>query len=106
MRRTPIKPEAVQADLFDSTLGRRSKKARAVKAAIETSPRIRQEESAKPPQALLNVRQAAFRLGHSKSTLDKWRCAGKGPRFIRSADRAIRYDPKDLDAWIEARRGS
>jgi len=27
-----------------------------------------------------------------------------GPRFIKSTDRAIRYDPKDLDAWIEARR--
>lgn len=53
---------------------------------------------------LLNVRQAAARLGLSKSTLDKMRCAGKGPRFIKSTDRAVRYDPSDLDAWIAARR--
>lgn len=53
---------------------------------------------------LLNVRQAAARLGLSKSTLDKMRCAGKGPRFIKSTDRAVRYDPLDLKAWIEARR--
>lgn len=53
---------------------------------------------------LLNVRQAAARLGLSKSTLDKMRCAGKGPRFIKSTDRAVRYDPADLDAWIAARR--
>jgi len=32
------------------------------------------------------------------------RCAGKGPRFKKSPDRAVRYDPSDLDAWIEARR--
>ncbi|MCC6789666.1 MAG: helix-turn-helix domain-containing protein [Hyphomonadaceae bacterium] len=53
---------------------------------------------------LLNVRQAAQRLGLSKSTLDKMRCAGKGPRFIKSTDRAVRYDPADLDAWIADRR--
>ncbi len=56
------------------------------------------------PDALLNVRQAAERLGLSKSTLDKMRIAGKGPRFIRSTDRAIRYDPADLDRWINQRR--
>jgi predicted DNA-binding transcriptional regulator AlpA len=56
------------------------------------------------PDALLNVREAAARLGLSKSTVDKMRGAGKGPRFIKSTDRAIRYDPKDLDAWIAARR--
>jgi len=53
---------------------------------------------------LLNVRQAGARLGLSKSTLDKMRCAGKGPRFIKSTDRAVRYDPADLDAWIKNRR--
>ncbi len=56
------------------------------------------------PDALLNARQAAARLGLSKSTVDKMRAAGKGPRFIKSTDRAVRYDPADLDAWIDARR--
>jgi predicted DNA-binding transcriptional regulator AlpA len=57
-----------------------------------------------PPPVLLNVREAAARLGLSKSTLDKMRCAGKGPRYVKSTDRAVRYDPADLDAWIAARR--
>jgi predicted DNA-binding transcriptional regulator AlpA len=57
-----------------------------------------------PPALLLNVREAAARLGLSKSTLDKMRCAGKGPRYVKSTDRAVRYDPADLDAWIAARK--
>lgn len=54
--------------------------------------------------ALLDVRQAAARLGLSKSTLDKMRSRGVGPRFIKSTARAVRYDPKDLDAWVDERR--
>jgi predicted DNA-binding transcriptional regulator AlpA len=53
---------------------------------------------------LLNVRQAAVRLGLSKSTLDKMRAAGKGPRYVKTTDRAVRYDPTDLDHWITVRR--
>jgi predicted DNA-binding transcriptional regulator AlpA len=53
---------------------------------------------------LLDVREAAARLGLSKSTLDKMRCIGRGPRFIRATDRAIRYDPADLDAFANERR--
>ena len=55
-----------------------------------------------PPFSML--RQAAARLGLSKSTLDKMRCTGSGPRFIKSTDRAVRYDPAGLDAWISGRR--
>ena len=29
-----------------------------------------------------------------------------GPRFVKSTDRAVRYDPADLDAWIAARRST
>ena len=53
---------------------------------------------------LLDVREAARRLGLSKSTLDKMRCAGTGPRFIRATARAVRYDPVDLDAFASERR--
>lgn len=53
---------------------------------------------------LLDVREAALRLGLSKSTLDKMRCSGRGPRFIRASDRAIRYDPADLQAFADERR--
>ena len=62
-------------------------------------------EPAAPRQgALLDVRQAAAWLGLSKSTLDKMRCYGIGPRFIRATSRAIRYDPRDLHDFAAARR--
>ena len=51
--------------------------------------------------ALLREAEAARRLGTSVRTLQKWRCNGKGPRFVRLS-RAVRYDPADLDAWLEA----
>jgi|GEM_PF-860576 len=53
---------------------------------------------------LLDVREAAIRLGLSKSTLDKMRCSGRGPRFIRATEHAIRYDPEDLRAFTDERR--
>ena len=56
------------------------------------------------PRRLLDVREAALRLGLSKSTLDKMRCSGRGPRFIRASDRAIRYDPADLQSFADERR--
>ncbi|PZO55852.1 MAG: hypothetical protein DCF16_01750 [Alphaproteobacteria bacterium] len=77
----------------------RAPSARARSAARQSSQRV-----VAPPPVLLNVREAAARLGLSKSTLDKRRCAGKGPRFVKSTDRAVRYDPQDLDDWIAARR--
>ena len=97
--------EQNQADLFGGAPPLSLKKARAAKTARAPSPPPRSNKSTQPaPDALLNVRQAATRLGLSKSTLDKMRGAGKGPRFVRSTDRAIRYDPVDLDHWINTRR--
>jgi len=58
------------------------------------------------PVHLLDVRAAAAWLGLSKSTLDKMRCYGVGPRFIRATSRAVRYDPADLAAFAEGRRQS
>jgi hypothetical protein len=51
--------------------------------------------------ALLREADAARRLGTSVRTLQKWRCNGKGPRFVRLS-RAVRYDPADLDRFIAA----
>ena len=53
---------------------------------------------------LLDVRSAAAWLGLSKSTLDKMRCTGEGPRFIRATAKAVRYDPADLAAFANDRR--
>ncbi|MBY0565975.1 MAG: helix-turn-helix domain-containing protein [Hyphomonadaceae bacterium] len=101
------KDEEKQADLFGGAPPLASKKSRAAKAARAAGPALRANQSSQPtPDALLNVRQAAARLGLSKSTLDKMRGAGRGPRFVKSTDRAIRYDPVDLDRWINARRST
>lgn len=90
-----------QPDLFGnaSQAGARPQSVRTRSASATQTKRV-----IAPPPVLLNVREAAARLGLSKSTLDKMRCAGKGPRFIKSTDRAVRYDPIDLDAWIADRR--
>jgi len=55
--------------------------------------------------ALLREAEAARRLGTSVRTLQKWRCNGKGPRFVRLS-RVVRYDPTDLDTFIAAGRRS
>jgi predicted DNA-binding transcriptional regulator AlpA len=60
--------------------------------------------SGKGDDGPMDVREAAMRLGLSKSTLDKMRCSGRGPRFIRATDRAVRYDPADLQAFADERR--
>lgn len=39
----------------------------------------------------------------SPKTMQKWRCNGSGPAFIRISSRCIRYRKSDLDKWIEAR---
>ncbi len=97
--------EETQADLFGGAPPPAPKKTRTTaKTARAVSPASRTTPKAQSPDSLLNVRQAAARLGLSKSTLDKMRGAGKGPRYIKSTDRAVRYDPADLDAWISARR--
>lgn len=93
-----------QPDLFGDaspkeTPAPRSPPSRARSAVSATAKRV-----AAPAPLLLNVREAAARLGLSKSTLDKMRCAGKGPQFVKSTDRAVRYDKADLDAWVDARR--
>ena len=53
--------------------------------------------------SLLNESAAATLLGLSVKTLRRWRWAGKPPRFIKIGA-AVRYDPADLTAFIEAGR--
>lgn len=51
---------------------------------------------------LLEVQEAAEYLGLSVSTLNKWRCYGEGPKFVKLG-RAIRYRMSDLDEYIALR---
>ena len=54
-------------------------------------------------RALLNETEAARILAMRVTTLRRWRWAGRGPRFIK-VGAAVRYDPADLTAFIEAGR--
>jgi predicted site-specific integrase-resolvase len=51
---------------------------------------------------LLTQREAALVLRLSERTLERWRVAGIGPRFVR-LNRRIRYRQQDLDAHVAAR---
>lgn len=50
---------------------------------------------------MLKVKDAAERLGLSISTLNKWRCYGTGPRFVKMGS-AVFYRAEDLDAFVSA----
>jgi hypothetical protein len=52
---------------------------------------------------LLTEREAASCLKLRIATLQRWRWAGKGPRFVK-LEGAVRYDPSDLIAFVEASR--
>ena len=49
-----------------------------------------------------NTREAALYLGLAVSTLNKWRCHGGGPQFLKLG-RAVRYRKDDLDRFLETR---
>ena len=46
--------------------------------------------------------KAAEYLDVAKSTLDRWRSEGCGPKFVK-VGRACRYRPSDMDAWLDGR---
>jgi excisionase family DNA binding protein len=50
----------------------------------------------------VRVKEAAEYLGLSKSTLDKLRHFGGGPRYFKLG-RAVVYSTADLDVWRDAR---
>ncbi len=52
----------------------------------------------RPP---LNTAEAAIYTSTKPNYLEKLRCTGSGPVFIRR-NGMVRYDPDDLDAWLNA----
>lgn len=52
---------------------------------------------------LLPPAEAAEHLGVPVVTLSDWRHKGRGPSFIK-VGRLVRYDPEDLNTWINARK--
>lgn len=55
-------------------------------------------------QRILRTPGAAEYVGLSASTLEKMRLAGDGPAFVRLGGRAIGYDIRDLDSWLDKQR--
>jgi len=54
---------------------------------------------------LLTTKKAAEYLGMEPGTLENWRYRSEGPPVVRLG-KAVRYDLKDLDAWIEEQKGA
>jgi predicted DNA-binding transcriptional regulator AlpA len=54
---------------------------------------------------VLRTPAAATYTGLSIVSLEK-RCAGTGPRYVKLGVRAVGYDVRDLDAWIEQQKRS
>lgn len=54
------------------------------------------------PDRLVRTVEAAALLGLSPSTLEKMRCRGDGPPFIKLGSRAVGYDPNVLRDWAKA----
>jgi hypothetical protein len=52
----------------------------------------------RPP---LDTAAAATYTGVQSNYLEKLRCNGSGPVFIKR-NGLVRYDPDDLDAWLKA----
>lgn len=50
---------------------------------------------------LLDEPTLASRLGISRATLQSWRYAGRGPRFIKLG-RMVRYRAGDVEAYLRA----
>ena len=54
---------------------------------------------------LLRPRQAAEYLALSESYLATLRSRGGGPNFLKlGAKHGVRYDTRDLDAWLDERK--
>lgn len=48
---------------------------------------------------MMTTREAAELLGFAEYTLRKWRCYGRGPRYVRCHGNTVRYRIEDLKAW-------
>lgn len=56
-----------------------------------------------PKSPMLSTSEAATYCGLSRSTFEKLRVYGGGPRYIKFGRRVV-YDVADLDLWISSKR--
>jgi excisionase family DNA binding protein len=50
----------------------------------------------------LTERDLAALLGVGVSTVQQWRYAGRGPRYVKLGARLVRYHRADVEAWRTA----
>ena len=51
---------------------------------------------------VLRTQAAAEYVGLSKSALEKMRCSGMGPAFIKVGPRIVVYEKDTLDSWLNS----
>lgn len=61
----------------------------------------REQSTSTPQLELFRETQAAKLLNVSVKTLQRWRCEGVGPRFVKVGARAVRYVRADLITFIQ-----
>lgn len=52
----------------------------------------------------LRPQEVADLIGVKKNTLWAWRASGRGPAYIRTGSRTVRYRRSDVDAWMDQNR--
>ncbi len=58
------------------------------------------------PESLITEKGVAEFLGVGTRTIQKWRCSGAGPKFVKISSRCIRYRRADLIAFVNEHRRS
>ena len=53
---------------------------------------------------LMSVAELAEYLGESKRTVYRYIQSGDCPRYIRLTPRNIKFDRRDVDAWLESKK--
>lgn len=59
-----------------------------------------------PPEnlnSLLDTRETAIFLGLAPSTLESWRCRGRGPAYCKLGANVM-YRIEDLEVWLDSHR--
>jgi predicted DNA-binding transcriptional regulator AlpA len=59
-----------------------------------------------PGGRVVDERELAEMLGISVSVVSKWRRQGSGgPRFIQVSEKLVRYQIRDVQEWLDERKG-
>lgn len=55
---------------------------------------------------MFNTKEAANYCRLGRSTLEKLRCVGGGPAYLKLGAKRVVYDPSDLDKWLAGHKRS